>query len=111
MIDPDAFRPLLPDARVEIARQINDAAPNAQALVATGFGWGLAFALARQIVDGGNASLLHASGLSAHVAKAICLAIDAAIEARTPALPPQPLRTMRGAHMAGRGIRPNFSRM
>jgi hypothetical protein len=104
MTDADAFKPLLPSARDEIARQINEVEPDAAKLVALGFGWSLAVEITRQMVGGGNPGLLQSFGLSAQVAQAIGIAVDKAIEARTPAIEPEPIahRTMRGMHMVGR---------
>jgi hypothetical protein len=110
MVSPDAFRPLLPAARDELARQINAVAPDAQALVAVGFGWGLAIQITRQMLAGGNPSILCAAGLSAPLANAIATAVDEAIAARTPVVAPEsrPVRTARGTHMLG-GLKREWS--
>jgi len=105
MVDPDAFRPLLPSARNEIARQIDEVAPDASRLVALGFGWSLALEITRQILGGGNPTVLQTFGLSPQVAMAIATAADRAIEARTPAIEAEPARrTMRGMHMVRHAI-------
>jgi hypothetical protein len=94
MTDPVAFSPLPHSAAIELARQIDAGAPDAERLVASGFSWGIGFALSRQIADGGNASILRKSGLSPALAKAIASAIDDAIAVR----PPDPAK----GHNAGR---------
>lgn len=99
MIDPDALKPLLPSAREEIARQIGGVA-NAERLVAVGFSWNLAFAIARQITEGsGNIGVLWREGLGPQVATAIANAINAA-HSTAPASP-RPERSERGLHMQG----------
>ncbi|SIO53814.1 hypothetical protein SAMN05443247_07619 [Bradyrhizobium erythrophlei] len=98
MVNPDAFKPLLPAARAELARQINEAEPNAQYLVATGIGWSLAIEITRQIVGGGNPALLQSFGLSAQVARAIGIAVDDAIARRI-----SPVAVMPGLKSKGNG--------
>jgi hypothetical protein len=95
------FRPLQSSARDEIARQINKVEPDAQRLVAQGFGWSLALEITRQMAGGGNSGLLQAFGLSAQVAKSIADACDASIARRAPVIEPTPHRTERGRHMVG----------
>ena len=103
MVSADAFKPLQRQAREEIARQINKGEPNAQNLVATGFGWSLALEITRQMAGGGNPSLLESFGLSARVAQAIGIAVDKALAARAAPVAEQsrPTRTFRGMHMRG----------
>lgn len=74
--DPDSFKPLLPAARIELARQLDKGKPDAEKLAAAGFGWTLAFQLVRQMGEGENASHLAAHGLSAPLATAIASALS-----------------------------------
>lgn len=101
-IDPATFAPLKAAAREEIARQITGE-PNAQHLVAVGFGWSLALEITRQMAGGGNVGILRAAGLSSQLAKAIADACDAALAARAPPVATRPQQTGRGRHMSGRG--------
>lgn len=104
MVSADAFKPLQRQARDEIARQINSVDPNPQNLVACGFGWSLALEISRQIAGGGNPDILENFGLSAQVARAIGLACDKAIAARTP-VEAAPMRTARFRGMVSHVVR------
>ena len=88
VIEPDQLAPLLPSARVELARQINAGVGDAARLVAeSGWSWNLAFVLVRAIHgEGANAAALHHEGIPAQAARVIA----DAIAARPPA-PPQPI--------------------
>jgi hypothetical protein len=83
-VDPDSLRPLLPSARVELARQINNGVGDAAALVAeSGWSWNLAYALARAINgEGSNVEALRHEGIPAQAARAIAEACTEAFEAR-----------------------------
>jgi len=76
------FTPLQSSAAAEVARQINAAEPSAEKLVEQGFSWGIAYAIARQVSDGGNAGVLYKSGLSSSLAKAIAAACSDAFQRR-----------------------------
>lgn len=80
--EPEDFAPLITSAATELAKQINAAEPSAERLVRCGFSWNMAFALARQIEGGGNASILFKAGLSGPLSKAIAAACETAFQGR-----------------------------
>lgn len=82
MVKADDFPDLKLEARTEIARQLNQGTPDANALTRLGYGWSLALEIQRQMDVGGNAGVLFKMGIPARTAKALAAAFDEAFQRR-----------------------------